>query len=87
MTKTRRSIPIVLGASMAGLGAARALTNRFERVTVIERDDLSDNPSLKRGPAGGARARSPRERPSWMPRRAFPRYAERAGHGDRPAGR
>jgi len=33
-----RSHAIVLGASMAGLGAARALANHFEKVTVVERD-------------------------------------------------
>ncbi len=38
---------LVLGASMAGLAAAAALAGRFDRVTVLERDDL----------AGDARAR------------------------------
>ena len=31
---------IVLGASMAGLAAARALADAYERVTVLERDAL-----------------------------------------------
>lgn len=33
---------VVLGASMAGLLAARALADRYERVTLIERDQLPD---------------------------------------------
>lgn len=36
----RRTHAVVLGASMAGLGAARALSNHFGRVTVVERDVL-----------------------------------------------
>jgi 2-polyprenyl-6-methoxyphenol hydroxylase-like FAD-dependent oxidoreductase len=39
MTTARRHA-IVLGGSMAGLGAARALANHFERVTLVERDEL-----------------------------------------------
>lgn len=38
--------PVVLGSSMAGLGAARALSDHFEHVTVVERDALSEAPSL-----------------------------------------
>lgn len=33
-----RKHAIVIGASMAGLMATRALSDHFERVTVIERD-------------------------------------------------
>ena len=33
---------IVLGGSMAGLGAARALTDHFDAVTLVERDELGD---------------------------------------------
>jgi 2-polyprenyl-6-methoxyphenol hydroxylase-like FAD-dependent oxidoreductase len=39
---------IVLGASMAGLCAARVLTDRFERVVVLERDALPDGPRPRR---------------------------------------
>ncbi|MET7771159.1 2Fe-2S iron-sulfur cluster-binding protein [Nocardia sp. NPDC005366] len=38
---TGREHAVVLGASMAGLLAARVLSESFARVTVIERDDLS----------------------------------------------
>jgi 2-polyprenyl-6-methoxyphenol hydroxylase-like FAD-dependent oxidoreductase len=40
---------VVLGASMAGLLAARALSDVFETVTVVERDALPDNPANRRG--------------------------------------
>jgi 2-polyprenyl-6-methoxyphenol hydroxylase-like FAD-dependent oxidoreductase len=39
---------IVLGASMAGLCAARVLTDGFEDVIVIERDPLPDEPIVRR---------------------------------------
>jgi len=39
---------IVLGASMAGLCAARVLADRFERVVVLERDILPDGPQPRR---------------------------------------
>ncbi len=39
----------VLGASMAGLTIAQALGERFDRVTVVERDDLADRAEPRRG--------------------------------------
>jgi len=39
----------VLGASMAGLLAARVLTEFYERVTIVERDELDDTPQPRRG--------------------------------------
>src|SRR4051794_6216673 len=36
---------VVVGAGVGGLTAARALADRFERVTVLERDDLDDSRS------------------------------------------
>lgn len=36
-----RKHAIVMGASMAGLGTARALSNHFEQVTVVDRDVLA----------------------------------------------
>ena len=41
-----RPTRIVLGASMAGLAAARALSRHFEHVTLVERDALSEPPSF-----------------------------------------
>ncbi|MEM6990049.1 MAG: tryptophan 7-halogenase [Myxococcota bacterium] len=40
---------VVLGASMAGLLAARALADSFERVTVLERDALADDAAPRKG--------------------------------------
>ena len=40
---------LVLGAGMAGLLAARTLSDFFETVTVVERDALPDEPANRRG--------------------------------------
>jgi 2-polyprenyl-6-methoxyphenol hydroxylase-like FAD-dependent oxidoreductase len=40
---------VVLGASLAGLFSARALTESFDRVTLIDRDTLPDGPMPRRG--------------------------------------
>lgn len=40
---------VVLGASMAGLLAARVLADFFATVTVYEWDELSDDPVNRRG--------------------------------------
>lgn len=40
---------IVIGASMAGLLAARVLSDHFDHVTVIERDKLPDGPEFRAG--------------------------------------
>ena len=40
---------VVVGGSMAGLQAARALTGHFDRVTVVERDRLPDGAEPRRG--------------------------------------
>jgi 2-polyprenyl-6-methoxyphenol hydroxylase-like FAD-dependent oxidoreductase len=40
---------VILGASMAGLVAARALAEFFETVTVVERDSLGDGTDHRRG--------------------------------------
>jgi 2-polyprenyl-6-methoxyphenol hydroxylase-like FAD-dependent oxidoreductase len=47
---------VVLGASMAGLLTARALSDFFETVTVVERDVLPDNPVNRRGVPQGRHA-------------------------------
>ena len=39
---------VVIGASMAGLCAARVLADRFEHTTVLDRDDLPDTPTWRR---------------------------------------
>jgi 2-polyprenyl-6-methoxyphenol hydroxylase-like FAD-dependent oxidoreductase len=45
----RRKGAVVIGGSMAGLLAARVLTNHFSAVTIIERDQLVDAPLSRRG--------------------------------------
>ena len=45
----RTSHAVVIGASMAGMLAARALAGHVERVTVVERDRLSDGVQPRRG--------------------------------------
>ncbi|HWI65226.1 MAG TPA: FAD-dependent oxidoreductase [Symbiobacteriaceae bacterium] len=40
---------IVIGASMAGLMAAKVLADRFDQVTLIERDTLADGPEPRKG--------------------------------------
>jgi 2-polyprenyl-6-methoxyphenol hydroxylase-like FAD-dependent oxidoreductase len=40
---------VVLGASMAGLVTAQALTSQFRHVTIIERDELPESPAARPG--------------------------------------
>src|SRR6202142_1002416 len=40
---------IVIGASIAGLVAARVLADYFDRVTVLERDQLPDQAEIRSG--------------------------------------
>ena len=40
---------VVIGAGIAGLAAARALSDHFEQVVVLERDPLSDGPAHRSG--------------------------------------
>nr|BFE57618.1 hypothetical protein GCM10020063_021440 [Dactylosporangium thailandense] len=50
----RQGCAVVIGGSLAGLAAARALAGHFERVVVIERDELADDTEPRRGvPQGG----------------------------------
>lgn len=47
---------VVIGASMAGLLTARVLADRFERVTIVERDELPDGPASRKGVPQGRHA-------------------------------
>src|SRR5262245_9887459 len=40
---------VVIGGSMAGLVAARVLSEHFAQVTIIERDELVDSPESREG--------------------------------------
>jgi 2-polyprenyl-6-methoxyphenol hydroxylase-like FAD-dependent oxidoreductase len=44
-----REHAIVLGGSIAGLFAARILSDYFQRVTIIERDPVHDEPESRKG--------------------------------------
>lgn len=44
-----RTHAVVLGASMAGLLTARVLSEHFERVTLVERDPVQDQPEARKG--------------------------------------
>lgn len=47
--KPQRGQAIVLGASIGGLMAARALSNHFERVIIIEKDKVERQPFTRKG--------------------------------------
>src|SRR5690242_12422743 len=47
---------IVVGASMAGLVTARVLADRFESVTIVERDTLPDSSEPHKGVPQGRHA-------------------------------
>jgi 2-polyprenyl-6-methoxyphenol hydroxylase-like FAD-dependent oxidoreductase len=55
---TRRDHALVLGASMAGLLAARVLSDHYARVTIIERDTLPTGPENRRGVPQGRHVHS-----------------------------
>jgi len=46
---SKYSHAIVIGGSLAGLLAARVLSDHFEHVTLIERDKVSDVPEARKG--------------------------------------
>ena len=49
MAEKRGEHALVAGASMAGLLAARVLSDHFERVTILERDEVTDEPVARKG--------------------------------------
>ena len=49
MEMEQNKTAIVIGASMAGLLTARVLSKHFEKVYVVERDALHDQPELRKG--------------------------------------
>ena len=51
-----RGHAIVVGGSMAGLGTARALVNHFDRVTLVERDELPTSTANRKGVPQGQHA-------------------------------
>jgi 2-polyprenyl-6-methoxyphenol hydroxylase-like FAD-dependent oxidoreductase len=63
---------IVIGASMAGLLAARVLSDYFVRVTVIERDELPNGPLVRKGVPQGRHVHSVLARGDQIMERLFP---------------
>jgi 2-polyprenyl-6-methoxyphenol hydroxylase-like FAD-dependent oxidoreductase len=49
MSKPIGARAVVIGAGMGGLGAAKALSDYFEQVTIIDRDVLPEKPEPRRG--------------------------------------
>ena len=56
MTTAHRDHAVVLGAGMAGLLAARALAEGYDRVTIVDRDRLPDHAAQRRGVPQGPHA-------------------------------
>lgn len=63
---------IVVGASIAGLLAARVLSERFQRVTIIDRDVLPDTPACRKAVPQGAHAHGVLARGLGVMTRLFP---------------
>ena len=49
MNEFRADHAVVIGGSMAGILTAQALSERFDRVTVVERDRLPEGPEIRKG--------------------------------------
>jgi 2-polyprenyl-6-methoxyphenol hydroxylase-like FAD-dependent oxidoreductase len=56
MTTPQRDHALVLGAGMAGLLAARVVAEAYDRVTIVDRDELPDHPEQRRGVPQGPHA-------------------------------
>ncbi|MGA8127316.1 MAG: FAD-dependent monooxygenase [Mycobacterium sp.] len=67
---------VVLGASMAGLLAARVLADFYEAVTVVERDVLADDPVNRRGVPQGRHAHALLGRGSQVLAELFPGFLD-----------
>jgi 2-polyprenyl-6-methoxyphenol hydroxylase-like FAD-dependent oxidoreductase len=67
---------VVLGASMAGLLAARVLADFFRTVTVIERDELPDDPVNRRGVPQGRHVHALQTRGAQILEEFFPGFLD-----------
>jgi 2-polyprenyl-6-methoxyphenol hydroxylase-like FAD-dependent oxidoreductase len=56
MARNRRDHAVVIGASVAGLAAARVLSQHYDRVTVVDRDSLPTGTDPRRGVPQGRHA-------------------------------
>ena len=81
----RRRHAVVVGGSLAGMLAARVLSDHFERVTLLERDRFPETPAARKGlPQGRHCARPAGARPP-DPGAAPPGPDRRAGADRRDA--
>jgi 2-polyprenyl-6-methoxyphenol hydroxylase-like FAD-dependent oxidoreductase len=67
---------VVVGGSMAGLLAARVLADRFERVTVVDRDRFPEAPNHRKGVPQSRHAHGILERGQRIIGRLFPGIAD-----------
>lgn len=71
-----RDSAVVLGASIAGLLAARVLADFYDQVTVVERDTLPDGPSTRRGVPQGAQPHTLPTRAAGIMDQLFPGFLD-----------
>ena len=71
-----RGHAVVIGASIAGLLAARALSEEFSLVTVFDRDVLPDGPDIRRGAPQGRQAHALLARGADALDQLFPGFAD-----------
>jgi 2-polyprenyl-6-methoxyphenol hydroxylase-like FAD-dependent oxidoreductase len=76
VTPRNRSHAVVIGASMGGLLAARALADSYERVTVLERDRFPDPGEQRRGVPQGRHAHGLLARGRELIEELFPGYTD-----------
>jgi 2-polyprenyl-6-methoxyphenol hydroxylase-like FAD-dependent oxidoreductase len=72
---------IVIGASLAGLLAARVLADRFERVTILERDHLPTGPEARKGVPQARHVHALLIRGEQVMERLFPGFAKQLIEG------
>ncbi|WP_153008425.1 FAD-dependent oxidoreductase [Rhodococcus pyridinivorans] len=76
MTEIRNSTAVIIGAGVGGLLAARALSDRFDRVIVVERDTLPKAPSARRCVPQGWHAHALTVRGKEIMNELFPGFVE-----------
>ena len=75
---------VVLGASMSGLLAARALADSYRTVTVVERDVLPDDPANRRGVPQGRHVHALLARGAHILEEFFPGFLDELVAGGAP---
>ncbi len=86
MARAREEHAVVLGASMAGLLAARVLSDWFGQVTVIERDVLPDGGDQRRGVPQGRHLHALLSRGAQVLDDLFPGFSKQVTEAGAPAG-